>query len=41
MRPNVLRRQGPTPAFAAWTESVGAPKLLQRGLAAQAKLDRR
>lgn len=36
-----LRWHGPTPAFAAWTESVGAPKLLQRSLAAQAKLLRR
>ena len=36
-----LRWKGPTPAFAAWTESVGAPKLLQRSLAAQAKLLRR
>jgi 5'-3' exonuclease len=34
-----LRWRGPTRAFAAWTERVGAPKLLQRCLEAQAKLD--
>lgn len=34
-----LRWQGPTSAFAAWTERVRAPKLLQRSLAAQAKLE--
>jgi 5'-3' exonuclease len=33
-----LRWRGPTPAFAAWTERIGAPKLLQRSLQAQAKL---
>ena len=33
-----LRWRGPTPAFAAWTERVAAPKLLQRSLQAQAKL---
>jgi 5'-3' exonuclease len=33
-----LRWQGPTEAFAAWTESAGHPKLLQRCLQAQAKL---
>jgi 5'-3' exonuclease len=32
-----LRWRGPTRAFAAWTERVGAPKLLQRCLEAQAK----
>lgn len=32
-----LRWQGPTGAFGAWTERVGAPRLLQRSLAAQAK----
>jgi 5'-3' exonuclease len=35
-----LRWRGPTRAFAAWTERIGAPKLLQRCLEAQAKLDR-
>jgi 5'-3' exonuclease len=30
-----LRWQGPTDAFGAWTESIGAPELLQRALAAQ------
>jgi 5'-3' exonuclease len=34
-----LRWRGPTPAFAAWTERIGAPKLLQRSLEAQAKSD--
>ena len=29
--------QGPTPAFAAWTERIGAPKLLKRCLEAKAK----
>jgi 5'-3' exonuclease len=33
-----LRWRGPTDAFAAWTERAGQPKLLQRCLAAQAKL---
>jgi 5'-3' exonuclease len=33
-----LRWRGPTPAFAAWTERIGAPTLLQRSLQAQAKL---
>jgi 5'-3' exonuclease len=33
-----LRWRGPTGAFAAWTQRVGAPKLLQRCLAAQAQL---
>jgi 5'-3' exonuclease len=31
-----LRWQGPTPAFAAWTERIAAPKLLERALKAQA-----
>ena len=35
-----LRWQGPTDAFAAWTERMGAPKLLQRALAAQAKVEK-
>ena len=34
-----LRWQGPTDAFAGWTERMGAPKLLQRALAAQAKVE--
>lgn len=33
-----LRWQGPTPAFAAWTEGVAAPNLLKRALKAQEKL---
>jgi 5'-3' exonuclease len=33
-----LRWRGPTDSFAAWTERLGAPKLLQRCLAAQAKV---
>jgi 5'-3' exonuclease len=33
-----LRWRGPTSAFAAWTERIGAPKLLQRSLELQAKL---
>jgi 5'-3' exonuclease len=33
-----LRWRGPTRAFAAWTERIGAPKLLQRSLVAQAAL---
>jgi 5'-3' exonuclease len=36
-----LRWRGPTAAFGPWTERMGAPKLLQRCLAAQAKLDQR
>jgi 5'-3' exonuclease len=32
-----LRWRGPTPAFAAWAERLGAPKLLERAVAAQAK----
>ena len=31
-----LRWRGPTPAFAAWTERAGAPRLLERCLAAAA-----
>jgi 5'-3' exonuclease len=31
-----LRWRGPTPAFGAWAERIGAPKLLERALAAQA-----
>jgi 5'-3' exonuclease len=33
-----LRWRGPTPSFAAWTERLGAPRLLDRCLAAQAKV---
>jgi 5'-3' exonuclease len=33
-----LRWRGPTPAFATWTERMAAPKLLERCLAAQAKV---
>ncbi|MFL6691547.1 MAG: 5'-3' exonuclease H3TH domain-containing protein [Ramlibacter sp.] len=33
-----LRWRGPTPAFAAWTERMAAPKLFERCLAAQAKV---
>ena len=33
-----LRWRGPTPAFAAWTESIEAPNLLKRALKAQAKI---
>jgi 5'-3' exonuclease len=33
-----LRWRGPTRDFAAWTERVGAPQLLQRSLEAQTKL---
>jgi 5'-3' exonuclease len=36
---DALRWRGPTGAFAAWTERAGAAKLLQRCLAAQAKLE--
>lgn len=35
-----LRWRGATDAFAAWTQRVSAPKLLQRCLQAQAKLER-
>ncbi|AMO22454.1 hypothetical protein GCM10027034_28130 [Ramlibacter solisilvae] len=34
-----LRWRGPTPAFAAWTRRISAPKLLQRALDVQAKLE--
>ncbi len=30
-----LQWRGPTDAFAAWTERIGAPRLLERCLAAQ------
>ena len=33
-----LRWRGPTPAFAAWTERMEAPRMLERCLKAQAKL---
>jgi 5'-3' exonuclease len=33
-----LRWRGPTRAFAAWTEHIGAPRLLQRALEAEAKV---
>jgi 5'-3' exonuclease len=36
-----LRWRGPTRAFAAWTDRMDAPKLLQRSLKAQEKLNRR
>ena len=35
-----LRWRGPTGAFAAWTERMGAPRLLQRAQAAQAKVEK-
>jgi 5'-3' exonuclease len=35
-----LRWSGPTPAFASCTERIGAPRLLERSLKAQAALDR-
>ena len=35
---DALRWRGPTPAFAAWTERAGAPRLLQRCLAVAAHL---
>jgi 5'-3' exonuclease len=34
-----LRWRGPTDAFAAWTERMGAPRVLERSLAAQRALD--
>jgi len=34
-----LRWRGPTDAFAAWTERMGAPRLLERSLEAQRALD--
>jgi 5'-3' exonuclease len=36
---DALRWHGPTDSFAAWTERLGAPKLLQRCLDAQAGLE--
>jgi 5'-3' exonuclease len=36
-----LRWRGPTSAFAAWTESIGTPALLQRALEAQGKVEER
>lgn len=33
-----LRWRGPTEAFAAWTEGIGAPKLMQRAVAVQAAI---
>lgn len=36
-----LRWTGPTPAFAAWTGRIGAPKLLERALALQRNLTTR
>jgi 5'-3' exonuclease len=35
-----LRWRGPTDAFAAWTDRIGAPKLLQRARAAQEKVEK-
>ncbi|MCC2675385.1 MAG: flap endonuclease, partial [Ramlibacter sp.] len=35
-----LRWRGPTDAFAAWADRIGAPKLLQRALAAQEKVEK-
>jgi 5'-3' exonuclease len=35
-----LRWRGPTSKFAAWSQRIGAPKLLERALAVQAKLER-
>ena len=35
---DALRWRGPTASFAAWTERMGTPKLLDRARAAQAKL---
>ena len=35
-----LRWKGPTPSFAAWTQRIAAPRLLERALAAQATLSR-
>lgn len=39
--PEVLRWQGPTAAFRGFTEAIGAPQLLERALAAQAKVQER
>ena len=36
-----LRWTGPTRSFAAWTERIGAPRLLERALAAQAAVQAR
>lgn len=36
-----LRWKGPTPKFAAWTERIGAPQLLQRSLDAKAAIAKR
>ncbi|KQT07571.1 5'-3' exonuclease [Ramlibacter sp. Leaf400] len=36
-----LRWKGPTPKFAAWTERIGAPQLLQRSLEAKATIAQR
>jgi 5'-3' exonuclease len=36
-----LRWTGPTDAFAAWTERIGAPELLQRALAVRAAVEER
>jgi 5'-3' exonuclease len=36
-----LRWRGPTPAFGAWAERIGAPKLLERASRAPAKRDKR
>ena len=36
-----LRWTGPTPSFAAWTERIGAPRLLERALAAHATVQAR
>jgi 5'-3' exonuclease len=36
-----LRWRGPTAAFAEWTQRMGAPKLLERSLQAQAKINER
>jgi len=38
---DALRWRGPTQAFAAWTERIGEPKLLQRALAAAAAIESR
>jgi 5'-3' exonuclease len=38
---DALRWRGPTAAFAAWTQRVQAPRLLQRCLEVQAQVERR
>src|SRR5205085_12589780 len=38
---DALRWRGPTQSFAAWTERIGEPKLLQRALAAAAAIESR